>query len=52
MTVVARDVDIVHITYITDPLVAAVSATRVFLTIGVVLVLERLLGLDRLLGTR
>lgn len=41
-----------HITYITDPLVAAISATLVFLTIGVVLVLERLVGLDRLLGTQ
>ena len=41
-----------HITYITDPLVAAISATLVFLTIGVVLVLDRLVGLDRLLGTR
>lgn len=40
-----------HITYITDPLVAAVSAAIVFLTVGVVLVLERLVGLDRLLGT-
>jgi putative spermidine/putrescine transport system permease protein len=40
------------ITYITDPLVAAISATLVFLTIGVVLVLDRLVGLDRLLGTR
>jgi len=41
-----------HITYITDPLVAAISATLVFLTIGVVLVLERLVGLDRLLGSQ
>ncbi len=41
-----------HITYITDPLVAAVSALLVFLTIGVVLILERLVGLDRLLGTQ
>jgi ABC-type spermidine/putrescine transport system permease subunit II len=41
-----------HITYITDPLVAAVSALLVFLTIGIVLLLERLVGLDRLLGTR
>ncbi len=40
-----------HITYITDPLVAAVSALLVFLTIGIVLILERLVGLDRLLGT-
>ena len=38
-----------HITYIT--LVAAVSALLVFLTIGIVLILERLVGLDRLLGT-
>ncbi len=40
-----------HITYITDPLVAAVSALLVFLTIGIVLILERLVGLDRLFGT-
>ena len=40
-----------HITYITDPLVAAISALLVFLTIGIVLILERLVGLDRLLGT-
>ena len=40
-----------HITYITDPLVAAVSAAIVFLTLGVILILERLVGLDRLLGT-
>lgn len=40
-----------YITYITDPFVAAVSATLVFLTLGVVLILERLVGLDRLLGT-
>ena len=41
-----------HITYITDPLVAAVSALLIFLTIGIVLILERLVGLDRLLGTQ
>jgi putative spermidine/putrescine transport system permease protein len=40
-----------HITYITDPLVAAVSASLIFLTLGVVFILERLVGLDRLLGT-
>jgi putative spermidine/putrescine transport system permease protein len=40
-----------HITYITDPLVAAISALLVFMTIGIVLILERLVGLDRLLGT-
>lgn len=40
-----------YITYVTDPLVAAVSAAIVFMTIGAVLLLERLVGLDRLLGT-
>jgi putative spermidine/putrescine transport system permease protein len=40
-----------HITYITDPLVAAVSTVLIFLTLIVVLALERLIGLDRLLGT-
>jgi putative spermidine/putrescine transport system permease protein len=39
-----------HITYITDPLVAALSALLVFVTIGAVLLLEMLVGLDRLLG--
>jgi len=41
-----------YITYVTDPLVAAVSAAIVFGTLGAVLALERLLGLDRLLGGR
>jgi putative spermidine/putrescine transport system permease protein len=41
-----------HITYITDPLVAAVSASIVFMTLGAVLLLDRLIGLDRLLGSR
>jgi putative spermidine/putrescine transport system permease protein len=40
-----------YITYITDPLVAAVSASLIFLTLAVVFILERLVGLDRLLGT-
>lgn len=41
-----------HITYITDPLVAAVSTVMVAVTLTAVLLLERLVGLDRVLGAR
>ncbi len=41
-----------HITYITDPLVAAISAAIVFMTLGAVLSLERLVGLDRIMGSQ
>jgi len=39
-----------HITYITDPLVAAVSTVIVVLTCIGVMLLDRLVGLDRALG--
>ncbi len=41
-----------YITYITDPLVAAVSTVMVAMTLAAVLLLERLVGLDRVLGAR
>ena len=40
-----------HITYITDPLVASVSTVIVVMTCIAVLLLDRLVGLDRALGS-
>jgi putative spermidine/putrescine transport system permease protein len=41
-----------HIEYYTDPLVAAISSSIVLITIIVILTLEKLVGLNRVLGTR
>ena len=38
-----------HITQTTDPLVASVSAVAIAFTVGLMLLVDRLYGLDRLL---
>jgi len=41
-----------HIEYYTDPIVAAISASIVGMTTLVILLMERLVGLNRILGSR
>lgn len=41
-----------HIEYYTDPLVAAISSSIVGMTIIIILTIERLVGLDKVLGSR
>jgi putative spermidine/putrescine transport system permease protein len=38
-----------HITQTTDPLVASISAVAIFFTVGLMLIVDRIYGLDRLL---